>query len=319
MGRLKIREVSARYEISARTLRYYEDMGLIHSVREEENAYRMYSEEELQRLEQILILRKLNISIKDIARIFDSKSSEILLDVLGKKVEDIDHDAALLHELKEIVLEFITEINQYDFQKDTDVKRLYEKAKEIKLQISDGNYQGNPSTVNRLAAIADKMKKAPEIRIIELPKCRMATSGYDSFDHSLMKFDQWWQNYDAKRKGVYFSPLDFLWFDQGNVNRGVWWMAVEADATSEDCGGYEIIDFEGGLYASAMSVDGDDEISGRIINGIMEWVKTSGFEVDIRKNHEIMCHMVNPSAAIKKALGYDQLEIFVPIRIRTTK
>lgn len=67
---------------------------------------------------------------------------------------------------------------------------------------------------------------------------------------------------------MYFSPLDFLWFNEGDVNRGVWWIAVEDDATSEDCGGYEIINFEGGLYASAMSVDGDDEISGRIIGGI---------------------------------------------------
>lgn len=53
---LKIKEVSSRYDVTARTLRYYEDMGLINS---------------------------LSISIKDIQRIFRSSGSEIVLEVLG--------------------------------------------------------------------------------------------------------------------------------------------------------------------------------------------------------------------------------------------
>lgn len=39
---IKIRDVSDRYSITARTLRYYENAGLITSVRNEEYAYRMY-------------------------------------------------------------------------------------------------------------------------------------------------------------------------------------------------------------------------------------------------------------------------------------
>ena len=63
---IKIRDVSNKYDISARTLRYYEQIGLITSHRSDDYAYRLYDEHTLQRLEQILILRKLNISIKDI-------------------------------------------------------------------------------------------------------------------------------------------------------------------------------------------------------------------------------------------------------------
>ena len=87
---IKIRDVSTRYDISARTLRYYEDMGLISSTRSDDYAYRMYDEAAVKRLEQILILRKLNISIKDIQRIFNTSASEVVLEVLGKKVDDID-------------------------------------------------------------------------------------------------------------------------------------------------------------------------------------------------------------------------------------
>ena len=64
MGNLvKIRELSTQYDISARTLRYYEDMGLIESSRSDGYAYRMYDERAVKRLEQILILRRLNISV----------------------------------------------------------------------------------------------------------------------------------------------------------------------------------------------------------------------------------------------------------------
>ena len=74
MGNLaKIREVSVRYNVSARTLRYYEDMGLIESTRSDDYAYRLYDEAAIKRLEQILILRRLNISIKDIKRIFNTE------------------------------------------------------------------------------------------------------------------------------------------------------------------------------------------------------------------------------------------------------
>lgn len=82
---VKIRDVSSKYNITARALRYYEDMGLLNSTRSEGSAYRMYDESAVRRIEQILILRKLNISIKDIQRIFKASGSDVVLEVLGKK------------------------------------------------------------------------------------------------------------------------------------------------------------------------------------------------------------------------------------------
>ena len=125
---VKIRDMTARYDLSARTLRYYEDMGLIQSIRSEDYAYRMYDEVNVKRLEQILVLRKLNISIKDIQQIFHTAGSEMVLEVLGKKVTGIDEEISLLYELREIVLEFIHQIESADFGKEADIKLLYEKA-----------------------------------------------------------------------------------------------------------------------------------------------------------------------------------------------
>ncbi len=156
---LKIREVSTIYDISARTLRYYEDMGLLSSIRSEDYAYRMYDNAAIKRLEQILILRKLNISIKDIKRIFNTAGSEVVLEILNKKVEDIDDEVALLHELREVVLEFIIQIQNADFGKESDISLLYEKAKEIEQQLVNVDYNGNASNVNRLLEITEKLDK----------------------------------------------------------------------------------------------------------------------------------------------------------------
>ncbi|MCL2708706.1 MAG: MerR family transcriptional regulator, partial [Defluviitaleaceae bacterium] len=113
-GLIKITELSGKYGISARTLRYYEDMGLLESVREDGYAYRLYDAPTVKRLEQILILRKLNVSIKDVKRVFKATGTETVLEVLGERVADIDEEVALLHEMKKIVLSFIDKIKRVD-------------------------------------------------------------------------------------------------------------------------------------------------------------------------------------------------------------
>ena len=60
---IKIRDVSSKYGISPRALRYYEDVGLITSTRTDNYAYRLYDKNAIKRLEQILILIKLKVLI----------------------------------------------------------------------------------------------------------------------------------------------------------------------------------------------------------------------------------------------------------------
>jgi DNA-binding transcriptional MerR regulator len=163
---IKAGELASRYGVSTRTLRYYEEAGLMQSIRTNDYAYRLYNADNVKRLEQILILRKLNVGIKDIRRIFDASNSETVLEVLGQKVNDIDEEVALLHELKEIVVEFIRQIRQSDFNKAGDVKLLYDKAKEIETHLTAGAYAGNPSPVNRLLEVTGKLEAKAASRLM---------------------------------------------------------------------------------------------------------------------------------------------------------
>jgi len=54
-----INQVSKNYGVSARMLRYYEQVGLIKSSRKENHAYRVYDEATIKRLKFVIIMRKL--------------------------------------------------------------------------------------------------------------------------------------------------------------------------------------------------------------------------------------------------------------------
>lgn len=308
---IKIKEVSDKYDITARTLRYYEDMGLISSIRNNNYAYRLYDESAIKRLEQILILRKLNISIKDIKRVFNSPGSDVVLDVLGKKVQNIDDEVALLHELKEIVLEFIRQIEKIDFNGDSNVKTLYERAKEIETHLVSIDYIGKPSNVGRLLEVTEKLEKKPDIRIVELPACRMVISG-EKKGNNHKKFEKMWGRLDAKRKDKFF-PRDFMVYDsEKGVN--VWWYAIEDWVSDKDTEGFEIINFDGGLYATAITHDWDDNIVIKAYNAIKEWLSEHDkLAYDERPGRYVMFHVNGPD---KNLLGYIQSEYFFPIYIK---
>lgn len=310
---IKIREVSTKYDISARTLRYYEDMGLIKSIRSDDYAYRMYNEETVKHLEQILILRKLNISIKDIQRIFNTSGSEVVLEVLTKKVDDIDDEVSLLHELKEIVLEFIHQIKHADFGKDSDIKLLYEKAKEIETQIVNVNYNGNPSMVNRLLEVTEKLDdKVPDIMIVRIPKFRAVTSGRMTFGELFDgDFEPWQEANNHLFKPVIFDAPDFLYGKNGQVE---WIWAVKNEVTEVDTHPYKIIEYPGGLFAVAVSVDGDGESHDKVRRKTEKWLETTNFTVD--SSRELMGHMIYVDDEIKEGLGYHQMNLYAPIKLK---
>jgi len=309
----KIRDVSIKYNISARTLRYYEDMGLITSIRSDDYAYRLYDDAALKRLEQIIILRKLNIGIKDIQRIFKSSSSDVVLEVLSKKVSDIDEDISLLHELKEIVLEFIRQIEQADFNKDSDVKLLYEKAKEIKTQLVNANYNGNPSIVNRFLEVTEKLdKKVPDIMIIRIQEFRAVTSGLLTFEGLFSgDFESWQEAHNHLFRPVIFDCPDFLCGKDGKVE---WIWAIKDEVSEADTYPYEIINHPGGLYAVAVSVDGDSESHDKVMKKIEQWLENTNFTIDSER--EFMGHMIYVDSEIKEGLGYHQMNLYTPIKLR---
>lgn len=92
---MNISELENRVGITKQNIRFYEKKGLLLPTRNEENNYRKYTEEDVKTLQVVKMLRKLDISIEDIARILNgevslSKVIEPHLEVLQKKQRELD-------------------------------------------------------------------------------------------------------------------------------------------------------------------------------------------------------------------------------------
>lgn len=319
---VKIKDMSNRYNITARTLRYYEDMGLLSSTRSDDYAYRMYDEKAIRRLEQILILRKLNISIKDIKNIFKAPGSDVILEVLENKVERIDEEVSLLHELKQIVLEFIHEIEEIDFSDASDIKLLYNKAKDIEIQLTNSDYTGKPTTINRLMKVAEQLdKKIPDIMVVRIPSFKGVTCGVQTWDDMFEEggyMYQLWQ-YSHLYKPVIFDCFDFL---ITKSDKAEWVCAVNDGVTIQDVSPFSLIDFQGGMYAMAVSIDEDNESIKKVEEKVSLWIENTNFELD--KSRDVMFNMPylyedgrDPIyREIEKGLGYKQMQRYFPIVLK---
>lgn len=316
---IKIHEVSSQYGLSPRALRYYEDVGLLSSIRTDDYAYRVYDERAIRRLEQILILRKLNISIKDIKQIFASPGSKVILEVLSKKADDINNEVMLLKEFKDIVLEFIYQIKHADFNKSEDIKKLYDKASKIETRLAITSYNEKPikETVNKLLNVNEKMKKLPQVRIMQVSPFRAFSSGWDTVENIFGPFWQWQREHINLIPNTMFGYPHFMAMKEiDNKTYVLWFWGIKESVTEDDIAPYDFMEFGGGLYAVATSVDADDNIMSIVYDGIQQWLKTSAFESDESVDRQTLYHMVTPTEEIRNALGYDQLDIYVPIKVR---
>lgn len=67
-----VKEAARLSGVSVRTLHYYDETGLLPPARVTETGYRLYGEKELARLQQILLYRELDFSLRDIRALLDS-------------------------------------------------------------------------------------------------------------------------------------------------------------------------------------------------------------------------------------------------------
>ncbi|WP_338078351.1 MerR family transcriptional regulator [Aneurinibacillus aneurinilyticus] len=71
MEEMRIKDIAGKLNISARAIRFYEQKGLISPRKQEENRYRLFTEEDAWRLQAIIALREVGMSVKEIKKILD--------------------------------------------------------------------------------------------------------------------------------------------------------------------------------------------------------------------------------------------------------
>lgn len=69
-----VKKLAALAGVSTRTLRYYDEVGILKPARISSSGYRIYGQAEVDRLQQILFYRELEVGLDDIKEIITKKS-----------------------------------------------------------------------------------------------------------------------------------------------------------------------------------------------------------------------------------------------------
>lgn len=179
--------VSKNFNISTRTIRYYEQLGLIQSLKMDGYAYRIFDKDSLNKLQQIIILRKLRISLKDIQLILQKKDVADAVKVFQDKIAEISDEVTALSAIKSILEEFVARLKE-----DIDVAVKPELlADESLLKVIDAltktkiNFR-EEKTMDDLKQASDRLSKLSDVRILYIPPSTVAavqsTSGTPEYD-----------------------------------------------------------------------------------------------------------------------------------------
>lgn len=116
----QIGELANLVQLSPRTIRYYEEIGLLNSVKRIEGGKRVYTEKDLQRLKFIQRLKHLGLTLSEMSELEDiyqihrtnRKVLSRLLELLDNHAEKINERINSLIRLKADILNYQEKIRQ---------------------------------------------------------------------------------------------------------------------------------------------------------------------------------------------------------------
>lgn len=175
---MNVKQAAKRAGTSVRTMRYYEEIGLIQPIREE-NGYREYGEAQIERVRLIRAYRELQFSLEEIRTLLDAprmERDEILraqIERLEEKRQIIDNRIALAHSLRMIGPERLAEIDfsQVDAQmaqsrkyleENEEMRKISERLKKVSQETGEQIAQ---QLIQNLAAVANAPEKDVHAKI----------------------------------------------------------------------------------------------------------------------------------------------------------
>jgi DNA-binding transcriptional MerR regulator len=98
-----IGRLAKKYHLSRSTLLYYDSIGLLHPSSRTDGDYRMYSEQDAKRLEQICVYRRAGLPLADVRRILDSPENS-LVSVLERRLDELCEDIERLRQQQHFII-----------------------------------------------------------------------------------------------------------------------------------------------------------------------------------------------------------------------
>jgi len=286
----RISQVSKQFKISTRTLRYYEQIGLIQSTFKEDYSYRTYDEDTIFQLKQIIVLRKLRIPLKSIADILKTEDTTLTIEIFQQNLSEIGDEITALETIKSVIQSFIKCLNLKN-------AKLQLLDNESLLEIVDSlttskiNFKED-KTMDDLIKANEKLNKITDrdVRIIYIPPMTVASIHKIGSIAELETGDLLYQF--IKDKNLSEVKPDIRHFGFNNPNGQLSdmsdhgyerWISIPENMTVEQP--FTKKKISGGLFAAYMIPMGMFEEWGEFWN----WVeKNKKYEPDNRSGHPEM-------------------------------
>lgn len=311
MELIRINEVVDNFGISSRTLRYYEEAGLLWSSHPDNKAQRYYDDGALERLKQIIVLRKLQIPVKDMVKIFKSESTAALIQSFVDKLESLDTEISALSELRKLVDEFLHKMLMSGIKKISAITLLYEETEKRLATVK----KDQTITFEKLSEISREALRFHDVRMIRLPPMRVLTSRLKTGQNV---WQDEMQNLFAGY-GLMSNPglRDCFFRKEPNDE---WTKLMKIPADYNNITEYVDEEFAGGLFAVASSFMEDMDDTFILLK---DWVNRSDYyELDTSPKGQLRCNEmieeILPWDIVDKFGRYQQ-DVFIPIRIKNEK
>ncbi len=95
---LTVGELAGELQLNPKTMRYYEEIGLLPEPRRSESGYRLYSRYEMERLRLVKRTKLLGLSLAEIKKIVEYPATPFC-DVQVLPLSDVDHAMTKQYEL----------------------------------------------------------------------------------------------------------------------------------------------------------------------------------------------------------------------------
>ena len=174
--------ISKRLNVSVRTIRYYEQIGLIKSARKGDGAYRYFDGDAARRLRQIIVLRKLRIPLKQISEILRGDDISSAINYFEQNLSELGDEITALSTIKSILESFVARLNraalvsvQLGLLDDESLLEIVDS-----LTISKINFK-EEKNMDDLNQAAEKINKLADkdVRIIYLPPSEIAAYQFE--------------------------------------------------------------------------------------------------------------------------------------------
>lgn len=273
-----ISDVTRQYEVSSRTLRYYEEIGLLESSRQSNTTKRFYTPEMLRRLEMILLLKELQFSMKEIHAVLESGDRLATIDVFIQKLTNVTEDIANRKTLQKKLKVILGFLRKKGYSKEEVIQYLLDDHESLKLgvvHIVNAN-EGNDKKEERSAMNQSLTKlQDHEVRFIEIKPMKVAyyhTTTHQPEDEAWNVLYAWVKNRGLDHK----STTRYFGFNKQGENQehGYEMWATVTDEI-EPSGEVQIKTFDGGLYAVSSLYGFDIPVAWQRLH---EWVQTSKYQ-----------------------------------------